>query len=241
MAKKIKTVSFNITGEFVTKTARDWLYAENRPYEKVIDFLLSAMAGTDLDNKTLIKYANDILEGKKKMTGDTRDNSYHMTDDDTDIIKAFPLYFKNKSLEKYIVEKKDDEDYCSDIIQNLQAYRRRIENRCIEKNITTGDYGWLSPDGKFFEVGWGKHESWAIEYVEKYYPNKNINYAGDFLIEHGWLPLHSPGGTNYVHILSDDIQSATKRQKEFLYDYFLERGRNSEANMIWQEDRNAQD
>jgi hypothetical protein len=42
-------VYFSTSGEFVTNMARDWLYAENRPYEKVIDFILSGMEGTELD------------------------------------------------------------------------------------------------------------------------------------------------------------------------------------------------
>jgi hypothetical protein len=236
-----KTVFFATTGKFVTKTARDWLYTENRPYEKVLDFLLSAMDGTELDNKTLTKYANDILAGKKKIIGDTRDNSYGLVDDDTDIIRQYPRYFENKPVSKPVI---DDEGNVDDsFIQNLAALERRVHKAAqkIEpkQDITISDLGWLRPDGKFFEVEWGKHESWAIEYVEKYYPGKNICYAGDFLKENGWLLLHSPGGGNYVNIFTDDIQSAAKRQKEFLYDYFLERGRNSEANMIWQEDQNA--
>jgi hypothetical protein len=241
MTEKIETVFFAITGEFVTKTARDWLYAENRPREKVIDFLLSALEGTDLDNKTLIKYTNDILTGKKKMIGNTRDNSYCMVDDDTDIIKQYPQYFENKPMAKPVID--DDGNVDDGFLQNLKALERRVHKAAQKikpkKDITIGDFGWLRPDGKFFEVEWGKHESWAIEYVEKHYPGKNIIYAGDFLKEKGWLLFHSPGGGSYVNIFMDDIQSATNRQKEFLYDYFLERGRNNEANMIWKEDQNA--
>jgi hypothetical protein len=228
------TAFFYITGEFVTKTARDWLYTENRPYEKVIDFLLLAMDGTDLGNETLTRYANDILTGKKKIIGDTRDNSYCMVDDDTDIIKEYQYYFKNKLSEKFVIEGRNDEDSgLSDIALNLMAYKSLIKDRIIKNTITTSDYGWLRPDGKFFEVEWGGHESWAIQYVEKHYPNRNIYYAGDFLKEHNWLLLHSPGQGN-IDIPVDDIQSSTKKQKEFLYDYFLERGRNIDANIIWQ-------
>jgi hypothetical protein len=224
-------VYFSITGEFVTKTARDWLYAEKRPYGKVIDFLLSAMDGTDLDKETLMKYANDILVGKKKIIGNTGDNSYGMVDDDTDIINEYKIFFENKPAEKFII---DDESSVDDsFIQNLNALERRVHK--VAQKIMTGDFGWLRPDGKFFDVDWGKHESWAIEYVEKHYPDRNISYAGDFLKEHNWLLFHSPGGGNYVNIPTDDIQSATKRQKEFLYDYFMKRNRQREANIVWKE------
>jgi hypothetical protein len=224
-----KHVCFSITGEFVTKTARDWLYAEDRPYEKVINFLLSAMEGTDSDKETLVKYANDILAGKKKMVGNTRDNSYGMTDDDTDIIKEYQLFFENKP--KPVINNDGNPD--SLFLLGLSGLERRI-HKAAQKSIT-GDFGWLRPDGKFFEVEWGKHESWAIEYVEKHYRNKNICYAGDFLKEHNWLLFHSPGGGSDANMSDDDIQSATKRQKEFLYDYFLQRNRQREANIIWRD------
>jgi hypothetical protein len=228
-----KTVFFAITGEFVTKTARDWLYAENRPYKKVIDFLFSCIKGTDLDKETLIKYANDILTGKKKMTGNTRDNSYCMVNDNTDIIKEYPLFFENKPAEKHVINNDGNPDPL--FLQGLSDLERRV-HKAAQKSII-GDFGWLRPDGKFFEVKWGKHESWAIEYVEKHYPKRNVYYHGDFLKEHGWLLLHSPSGGDYANISTDDIQSVTKRQKEFLYSYFLKRNRNIEANRIWQEEQ----
>ena len=46
--EKTQFVYFNVSGDFVTETARSWLYEERRPYDKVIDFLLASMAGTDL-------------------------------------------------------------------------------------------------------------------------------------------------------------------------------------------------
>jgi hypothetical protein len=225
---------FSITGEFVTNTARDWLYAEKKPYEKVIDFLLSCMAGTDLDNETLIKYANDILTGKKKVIGNTRDNSYCMVDDDTDIIKEYKIYFKNNpSVECFI--KTDDEEYLDSVNQimteNKNNFLRTFERKIAKK---LEDYGWLRPDGKFFPCEWGSHESWTAKYIEKYYPNDEACYAGDFLVEKGWILLHSPM-QSIPNISVFDIQSATKRQKEFLYDYFLERNMNIKANLIWKE------
>jgi hypothetical protein len=188
-----------------------------------------------------VTVAKDILVGKRKLVGDTRDGSYGLVDDDTDIIGKYPDYFKNRPVEKYVVREKSDEDYYFDHIrQDLKAYKVCLKNSAIKSRLITEDHGWLRPDGKFFEIKWGAHESWAITYVEKYYPGRNICYAGDFLKEHGWLLLHSPGGGSYVNIPVDDIQSATKRQKEFLYDYFLERGRTDDANLIWGQDEGRQ-
>jgi hypothetical protein len=229
-----KILCFSITGEFVTNTARDWLYAEKKPYEKVIDFLLSCMAGTDLDNETLVKYANDILAGKKKMIGDTRNDSYCMVDDDTDIINKYKIYFKNDpTVDRFIKTDTDDEE-CSvywAVEKNKNQFVRTM-TRQIKKTLE--DYGWLRPDGKFFPCEWGSHESWAAKYIEKYYPNDEVYYSGDFLVEKGWILLHSPM-QGIPNVSTFDIQSATKRQKEFLYDYFLERNMNIEANLIWKE------
>jgi hypothetical protein len=229
-----QTMFFSITGEFVTKTAREWLYEENRPYENVIDFLLSAMEGTELDNDTLLGFANDVLLGKRKFVGTTRDKSFGLVDDNTNIIKEYPCYFSNKPIEKYAVEEKDDRD---DVMQSIRAYERRLKKMLDENNVSDGDYGWLNPDGKFFESGWGDHEKWANEYMEKHYPNQDIYYAGDFLKKNGWILLHNPYNRyGHADVLSDDIQSATNKQKEFLYDYFLERGMALEANAIYKEE-----
>jgi hypothetical protein len=225
-----ETLYFSITGEFVTNTSRDWLYAEKRPYEKVVNFLLSCMAGTDLDNETLVKYADDVLTGKKKMIGDTRDGSYCMVDDDTDIIKKYKTYFENNLPVKHII-KTDDEEYSDSVNRIKKEYRKRFLRTRETRNLLD-DYGWLRPDGKFFPVEWGKHELWATKYIDKYYPNVKIYYSGDFLVQRGWILLHSPARMR-PNVSVDDIQSATKRQKEFLYDYFLERNMNREANLIW--------
>jgi hypothetical protein len=229
-------VTFGVCGEWVTETARSWLYTENRPYEKVLDFLLSCMTGTDVDNKTLIKYASDVLIGKKKIIGDTRDNSYCMVDDDTDIIEQYPQYFENKPVAKPII---DDEGNADDsFIRNLKILERRVHKAAqkinSKKDITVGDFGWLRPDGKYFETGWGDHERFAIDYVEKNYTDDHPIYSGDFLVKNGWILLHNPSqGAVSVGFL--DISSATKKQKEFLYDYFMERDRPDDANRIWKE------
>jgi hypothetical protein len=235
-----ESLCFSITGEFVTETARSWLYEEKRPYEKVIEFLLSCMFGTNFDNSTLKKLAHDVLMGKKKFVGTTKDDSFGMVDDDEDIIKKYPFAFENKPEPKITLEKEIRDD--NPVMQNIRAYGKRIREKKLKtvKVISTDDYGFLRPDGKFFEVEWGSHDSWARSYLEKHYPNVSTfpydegYYPGDFLVKKGWLLLHNPC-RGCVRLFDLDISSATQKQKEFLYDYFMERDEVDDARAIWAE------
>jgi hypothetical protein len=114
------------------------------------------------------------------------------------------------------------------------------------------DYGWLEPDGTYHEVEWGNHSSWAAEYCEEHYPYTDPKFRpmywrevngekqhfvnGDFLmyVLH-WVLIDSPfqghGTPKY-----DAAFGLTKKQKEFLYDYFIERKRNNEASALYQMD-----
>ena len=238
-------LNFSLTGEFVTHTAREWLYAEKRPYEKVLDFLLACMCGTNYSAKTLKKLAHDVLVGKKKFIGTTRDNSFCMVDDDADIIKEYSYAFKNdEPIERYVGEATDVENRDS-VMAGIRAYEKKIKKinaEMITKSTLLHDFGWLNPSGKFFGCNWGEHESQAMERLEEYYPDVPTGpfdegyYAGDYLVKKGWLLLHNPSDPGgFAVIRDDDIQSATKRQKEFLWDYFLERGMEKRAMAIWKD------
>lgn len=97
---------------------------------------------------------------------------------------------------------------------------------------TEDDYGWLAPDGTFYPVEFARHQSWAwrklmeLDAVEKYDPN--MGNAGDKLVEMGWALLHNPGmGTAFV--TSSETKPLTKRQKEFLFDYYTQRNKHQKA------------
>ena len=228
---KKEYVCFSITGEFVTNMSRSWLYEEKRPYTTVLNFLLACMAGTSLSEKELTKLANDVLMGKKKFVGDTRDDTYRMVDDDTDVLTRYGLYFENIPEPKIVVEEDDEEP--ADPMRNIRAYGNLVKNE-----ITKDDYGWLNPDGKFYPVGWGSHDSWARDYITKHFRDIDVFephfHCGDFLTKKGWLLLHNPwmGG---VELSAEEMRDATKKQKEFLYDYFTEREMDEEAAAVWRE------
>ena len=228
-AKK-EFVCFSITGEFVTNMARSWLYEENRPYTTVLKFLLSCMTGTDLEEKELIKLANDVLTGKKQFIGNTRDDSYCMVDDDTDVLTRYSLYFEN--LPEPVPEPVEERE-TNTSLEKIRAY-----DKILKKEITKDDYGWLSPDGKFYPVGWGSHDSWARDYITKHFKGVDVFrpcfYCGDFLEKKGWLLLHNTY-MGAVELSADELRDASKKQKEFLYDYFTEREMDREAVAVWRQ------
>lgn len=104
-----------------------------------------------------------------------------------------------------------------------------------EKELINHDYGWLSPTGDFIESPWGEHEksaekivddkNWGDEYNEwldsQYNKNNFINFR-DFLVDvKGYALIHDPStlGYNVTH-----RKELTKKQKDFLYGYFIDMG-----------------
>ena len=133
----------------------------------------------------------------------------------------------------------------------LDGFMKRMMD---EEDHITEDYGWLEPDGTFHGVGWGDHQEWANNYLEEKLTEEerfnamieinasgmakcsaDIVGAGDYLIRRGWVLLHNP--SQGIAIPTRDFsREYTKAQKEFLYDYYMERNCKKEANAIWQED-----
>ena len=124
-----------------------------------------------------------------------------------------------------------------------------MERMLDEEEHSTGDYGWLAPDGTFHEVEWGNHQEWAQNYIEENFPeladdsdvdlqqNCNVGLigAGDWLVERGWILLHSPS-QGIAFPTRNPLKRYTKAQQEFLYDYYMERGKEKEANSVYSEE-----
>lgn len=132
---------------------------------------------------------------------------------------------------------------------------RRYENTLLESFMeratdkekhTTEDYGWLEPNGTFHEIEWGLHQEWAIGYVKENFPEEYEDIGmqmntgtgligeGDFLVERGWVLLHSPS-QGIAQPTRNPVKRYTKAQQEFLYDYYTERGKEREANAVYEE------
>lgn len=108
-------------------------------------------------------------------------------------------------------------------------------------NAEDDDYGWLEPDGTYHPVEWSKHQEWASEYLKKKYDEDDywelseefLYRNGDVLVyKLGWVLLHNPSQARAFPTF-DSTKGMTKHQKEFLFDYYLKRGRNQEAYALY--------
>jgi hypothetical protein len=126
----------------------------------------------------------------------------------------------------------------------------------VLENIKTesdDDYGWLEPNGTYHPVEWGKHAEWAMNWLNEHYPYREhadvywvtINgkrkhvVAGDCLMyRFGWCLLDSPyQGVANPHYNS--TKGLTKAQKEFLYDYYIQRNMHDRASAVYKDDSNV--
>jgi hypothetical protein len=95
---------------------------------------------------------------------------------------------------------------------------------------TSQPFGWLSPTGDFTEGDWGDHEEIAFriiqekKFTEEYEHCDSITGAArDFLSEvKGYVLIHNPAG--FGNYIVSHVKPLTKKQKEFLYGYFMDLG-----------------
>lgn len=71
-----RNLTFGITGEFITKIAREWFFVEDKPYSVVEELLLSCMCGTDTPEGELKLMAQDVLIGKAEFRGNSSDGTF---------------------------------------------------------------------------------------------------------------------------------------------------------------------
>lgn len=149
-------------------------------------------------------------------------------------MKMIPRYLKEKigiELEEDLTE---PEPIVSGVLNN---YMKRMLDT---EEQTTEDYGWLEPDGKFHAVEWGEHQIWADKYLKEHLSEDEylqldvLAGEGDELVKRGWVLLHNPA-QGVAFTTKDPTKPYTKAQKEFLYDYYIERNCEKEANDIWKE------
>ncbi len=277
-----KALCFSVQGEFITNLAREWLFCEGKDFEKIIELLESCMCGSEMSEKQIRRYAEDVLIGRAELKGDSATGTFHLCTYDADeqpeeedSMNIFLQLTKakqekretQKELDKmrewYLVamehlterQKREvmketgqeipEDDYgLSDALQSF------IDRMTDEKEHSTEDYGWLEPDGTFHEVEWAEHQNFAEEFIREHmteedwiaagihqpgqFMSDSLHTFGDYLIERGWVLLHNPS-QGIAFPTKKPEKRYTKAQKEFLYDYYMERGREREANEIWEE------
>lgn len=138
--------------------------------------------------------------------------------------------------------------YGSDLLDGF------MERMMDGEKHSTEDYGWLDPGGTFYEVEWGNHQEWANNYLKEHLSEEEqkaalieINVSGmaksgtdiigaaDYLVRRGWVLLHNPSQGIAVPT-RNPLKRYTKAQQEFLYDYYMERGKEKEANAVYEEE-----
>lgn len=127
-----------------------------------------------------------------------------------------------------------------------QAGQAMLADFLKAQRVNRGDdYGWLSPSGEWHPVDWGEHQAWAANYLKEHPTEFNLptdelklhetvtgmqiyGEAGDTLNKRGWILLHSPHH-GIAKPTRDETTRITKRQRDFLYGYYTDRGLNSLA------------
>lgn len=283
MTETQKTLCFSVQGEFITNLAREWLFCEGKDLNKIIDLLESCMCGTDMSEKKIRRYAEDILIGRAELKGDTATGTFHMVaydaDEQPEVKDSQNIFLQltkakqekreaqnelDKMREWYTVAmehlpereqrkvmKETGQEIPEDEYELSDALQSYIDRMLDEEEHSTEDYGWLEPDGTFHEVEWAEHQKFAEKFIKEHmteedwiaagihqpgqFMSDSLHTFGDYLIERGWVLLHNPS-QGIAFPTKKPEKRYTKAQKEFLYDYYMERGREKEANEIWTEE-----
>lgn len=289
----VETLHFSITGEFVTKTARCWLFEEKKPYSVVEKFLLECMAGTDIPEYQLKRMAQDILLGRAEFVGSTADDTYNYVTVDGFDEKINNKIFNKLNKLQMELDKKEEElnqltkqyldlydnlsrisDYEFDL-DDVECYQNReilidiagkagntltftaptrktgspLLDEFLKTNKFEDNYGFIKPNGVFVPVEWGKHveygeqavkdNNWQDEFNSWYKDNPKefhgLSFESDFIVyEKGWILLHSPA-QGVATPTYNEQKGMTKAQKEFIFDYYMNRDEPQLANKYWEE------
>lgn len=125
-----------------------------------------------------------------------------------------------------------------------------IEKMKKDEKLGSCGYGWLEPDGTWHEVEWGKHGEWAHDWLEKHMPKSQFPDIYTYMLPDGavkgiidgdvltyslgWVLMDNPAQGEACMRKSPD-KKLTKKQKEFLYDYYMERDRTFEAQALYKD------
>lgn len=170
---------------------------------------------------------------------------YKVTSDD---LKAFNDYFElephriiHGDWDMLMFEKDgknlDTEDYAK-MQQQIDKIIDELQEQTVkqtpkkETKLKYEDYGWLSPDGKYYDSGWATHQDKAsdllteLELTKEFLEARRSEYnltAGDYLCKYkNFVLIDSPSqGIPYPRIMEG--KRLTKAQREFLYDFYMER------------------
>lgn len=152
--------------------------------------------------------------------------------------------------------KKDDVMLSSDDLREIGLIETKIVSKkeivkkqeIDEKKEVTKEevlpFGWVSPSGEFLEGDFGEHEEKAIEIIKSkgfkeefntWKKDENRLLARDFLVEiKGYILLHNPYVGGMGRTITTYEKQPTKKQCEFLYDYFSRENDKEQADFFIQ-------
>lgn len=130
-----KQLRFSISGEFITRTAREWLFDCGKPYSVVEDLLLSCMEGTGKTDAELRIMAQEILLGRAEFQGNSADDSFCFVTLDRPATSGIFEAFTNKFAEAAKWEKAciEERDRYNRIVDALEEWRYGSIKDALEK------------------------------------------------------------------------------------------------------------
>lgn len=224
----VRRISFDIHGEFITQLAREWFYTGEKSHEKVIEILMDSMTGTDTPEAQIRRYAEDILLGRAALKGSTAAGTYHLETYEPGEEEQMPQSMniwkeveRRKKAEKNLRRMIERWDVAMDHIS--ESTQREIRKELGEETAEDRQQDALD---SFMARMMDKEDHTTEDYGW---------LEPDYLVRRGWVLLHNP--QQGIAIPTRDItREYTKAQKEFLYDYYMERDCKEEANAIWQDE-----
>ena len=124
-----------------------------------------------------------------------------------------------------------------DFKNGIMPNQKKEQEAAGQQETESKEFGWLSPAGEFTESPFGNHEESAEEICEKKGFNEEyrkwrkdravegdcLYLRRDFLsIVKGYCLIHNPSG--YGGYIVTNMKNLTKKQKDFLYGYFMDMG-----------------
>lgn len=119
--------------------------------------------------------------------------------------------------------------------KEVKKQTKKPDKKYKKENRVEAKYGWLDPTGRFFESPWGTHEhkarniidknGWIDEYMKWDDAGiEGIRFCRDFLINvKGYVLIDNPN-LLFGHTRAVCPEKLTKKQKDFLYKYFMNLG-----------------
>lgn len=161
--------------------------------------------------------------------------------DDSPALAAADIRSRELNAEKFV-------EACEELAERRKNAEKNTEDKAgkapakDKKAEPKNEFGWLSPSGNFVPSPFGSHDESAEKIIEENgweeefltWSDENRDSAGierDFLISaKRYVLLHNPNGPAFdAFVTSNDKTPLTKKQKEFLFDYYSKAGNSMRA------------